>query len=106
MGTKRRMSNSSSYIGPGNNIENFNKRPRTPFGKIKRLLAVDVDKRLKKKNLKNRKLTEKEISKIRASIRLELLAERKRNLLIGVITIVILVLILGFFKGVMYSSFL
>ncbi len=95
MGTKRRMSNSSSYIGAGNNLSVFNRKPKTPFKKIKKLYDIESEKIIKRKKWTKRTLTEQEKNEIREQIKKRLVAERKKNWIIGIITFIIILTILS-----------
>ena len=95
MGTKRRMSNSSSYIGAGNSLGIFNRKPKAAFHKIKKLYDVEIAKRKSELALQGKELTEKEKNKIKEIVEKTFLVEKKKNRIIGMIAVMIIVIILS-----------
>ncbi|MEN8123113.1 MAG: hypothetical protein ABFS35_22435 [Bacteroidota bacterium] len=93
---RRRLILSSSYIGAGNITSVFNRKPKIPYKKLKEIYGDELEKFKSKrvsKSIPKRKLTNAEIKEIRNKVRTNVLQERKKNLIVGLIAIVILIVI-------------
>jgi hypothetical protein len=97
---RRRMSPGVGYIGAGNKTSVFTRKPKIPFKRMKDIYGNELE-RLKsgksdrKKSFK--KLTEREKLEIRKRIKIQIRKEQNKNILIGIIAIIIT---LGLFYSV------
>ena len=99
---RRRMSPGVGYIGAGNKTSVFTRKPKTSFEKIKDYYGNELE-RLKSGNSDQKKsfkdLTEKEKLKIRKRIKTQFRKEQNRNLIIGIVSIIIT---LGLFYSIRF----
>ena len=99
---RRRMSPGVGYIGAGNKTSVFTRKPKNSFEKIKDIYGNELE-RLKSGNSDQKKsfkdLTEKEKLKIRKRIKTQFRKEQNRNLIIGIVSIIIT---LGLFYSIRF----
>ena len=99
---RRRMSPGVGYIGSGNKTSVFTRKPKIPFEKIKDIYGSELE-RLKSEKVDQKisfkKLTEKEKLEIRKRIKTQIRKEQNRNLITGIIAIIIT---LGLFYSIWF----
>jgi len=86
------MSPGVGYIGSGNKTSVFTRKPKIPFEKMKDIYGNELE-RLKSEKSDRKKsfkeLTEREKLEIRKRIKIQIRKEQNKNLIIGIIAIII-----------------
>ena len=91
-----RMSPGVGYIGSGNRTSVFTRRSKLPYEKIKEIYGEELERLNSKKierNFSFKKLTEKEKLEIRERVRGQVIKEQRKELIIGIITFLIALVI-------------
>ena len=90
------------YIGSGNKTSVFTRQSKLPFAKIKQVYGEELERfkpEQTQQNFSFKKLTEKERLKIRERVKGQIIKERRKELIIWIITFL---LALFFFAFVRY----
>jgi hypothetical protein len=88
------------YMGFGMRKEVYNRKPRKPFAKLKKLYDQELRKSGTIKNSENRRFSKTEIQEVKERIRRRIRKEKQKDVFLTILSFVILIVLVWylFFK--------